>query len=1427
MHLKFNPMSKALLIVALASSGAASASEASLKWTFSLDTTTQHRAASSDDGTTYITTNDYLYAINSDGSEKWRHHTAGSSFLSPAVGPDGTIYVSSRGNESIAAFNSNGTNLWQHKFSDYVFVEFNVRQQPSVSSNGDVYQVVSGSPGNPIMQGVNVFKVKNGQSSRVIGDIASIEYGPTSITYEGEVYFPLMGEIATVSRKLYQKHLDLETSSSYSFDKNKRLYVVGDIDNGALFAFDRTQAPSSSPSWDWSWRPSGNARVSHSNAPIIGAGGNIYVTSYENAQQSLHAITPAGTQSWQYTGVKDNSPVAAADGTIYAVSASGDLLALNSQSGTLKWQYTPPAPISGDISMDNHGVIYATSSNSRLFAIQTPSTTAADTGWPMKGQNMYGTYAQPGDYDKDGILNVNDNCPNAANPDQLNTDGANDGGDACDDDDDNDGFADIYDAFPAEQGEYFDTDGDGIGNNADLDDDNDGILDSQDSYPLDHVNVTLGPKTKWFSVFSEELNKRAVISANEDIYVSSLNNVYKLNSKGELTWQQGYGTFPSKLPVLTFSGDIQFINSANQKEVISLNSSGDLNWKSSFSHPVTDLSVFDSNETLVNVQDTFWGNVIYSVDVQGQNQKDRFENTDFSSGPLSVTKEGAVFSSHMQGVKQLNTAHSRFEYKSIDFHFGSVSILTNDSRLYVIACGPFCELLAFDSKAGANATPLWRWSLSFEDPKDGTLIHTQPILGQDNNVYVLTKNQNLSQYSLVSISHNGQLQWEYAGVKNQPALAAKDGTVYVISKEGDLVALSNKGDKLWQYKALMPLDGSLVMDDSGIIYVYSVDKQLFAIQTASPGPADSGWPMIGQNPQNTSAQPIIDKDGDGVADTLDNCPDIANPDQLNTDKANDGGNACDTDDDNDGIADTADAFPIDANESVDTDKDGIGNNADSDDDNDGVADTADAFPLDASEYQDHDYDGIGNNADPDDDGDGVFDINDAFPTDASETLDSDGDGIGNNADTDDDNDGVSDSEDAFPFDASESTDTDKDGTGNNADADDDNDGVLDTDDAFPLDAAESLDSDKDGIGNNADTDDDNDGLSDVAESELGTSPVLADTDGDGINDPDEAQYGTSPVNFDTDGDGLSDGFEITYGFDPLLKQSDGSADTDSDSDGLTNAQEMTHGTHPNKADTDEDGLNDGIEVNTHGTNPLNADSDNDGLTDIAEIDEHRTNPLKADSDDDQMPDSWEVQYRLDAMADDSTLDTDNDHRDNLTEFKDQTNPQVAEVLDVEQNETLATAQKIDHAFNLVFSKDIGDSKQNTSQTLPHVTIMGKGKVEHDVDVYEFTVVQPNSKVILDIDRDISSTVRFDSFIELFNASGTMLYANDDANWHKQGQDGSVSVTDSYMELIIEQPGTYYVRVSSYLDGFVPQNAAYMLHISVEHAPVVSDTTQQP
>ncbi|MBI4238374.1 MAG: thrombospondin type 3 repeat-containing protein [Deltaproteobacteria bacterium] len=88
------------------------------------------------------------------------------------------------------------------------------------------------------------------------------------------------------------------------------------------------------------------------------------------------------------------------------------------------------------------------------------------------------------DNDGDGTADATDNCAAVVNPAQTDTD-TDSAGDVCDDDDDGDGVADASDAFPLDAKESVDTDSDGTGNNADTDDDGDGVADATDKFPLD------------------------------------------------------------------------------------------------------------------------------------------------------------------------------------------------------------------------------------------------------------------------------------------------------------------------------------------------------------------------------------------------------------------------------------------------------------------------------------------------------------------------------------------------------------------------------------------------------------------------------------------------------------------------------------------------------------------------------------------------------------------------------------------------------------------------------------------------------------------------------------------------------------------------------------------------------------------------------
>lgn len=94
----------------------------------------------------------------------------------------------------------------------------------------------------------------------------------------------------------------------------------------------------------------------------------------------------------------------------------------------------------------------------------------------------------------------------------------------------------------------------------------------------------------------------------------------------------------------------------------------------------------------------------------------------------------------------------------------------------------------------------------------------------------------------------------------------------------------------------------------------------------------------------------------------------------------------------------------------------------------------------------------------------------------------------------------------------------------------------------------------------------------------GSNPAVADTDGDGLDDGAEATIGTSARHADTDLDGLTDAWENANGLDPLSATDGNGADGDPDGDHLSNEKEFEYGTEPSVADTDGDGLWDGLET---------------------------------------------------------------------------------------------------------------------------------------------------------------------------------------------------------------------------------------------------------
>ena len=393
----------------------------------------------------------------------------------------------------------------------------------------------------------------------------------------------------------------------------------------------------------------------------------------------------------------------------------------------------------------------------------------------------------------------------------------------------------------------------------------------------------------------------------------------------------------------------------------------------------------------------------------------------------------------------------------------------------------------------------------------------------------------------------------------------------------------------------------------------------------------------------SSALPVFDTDGDGVADYRD------------------------TDSDNDSLSDAVEAG-ANPSQPRDTDNDGAADYRETDSDGNGIGDAEQAGVV------------PGNNDGNDNNNDGVQD-NDPRP-------DTDGDGIANQDDLDDDNDGIPDSIEGL-IDAdgdgiadSSSRDSDGDGTPDGWDLDSDNDGLLDNREAHPdfnfvsaqdqvvngaidigiavgsngladiietsTDSGELTfsiqDTDGDGTPDFMDLDSDNDGIPDITEAggvdadQDGRIDNFFDADDKGVDDA--IQASALPV-FDTDGDGVADYRDTDSDADAIPDNVEAgptpAMPSDSDGDGAADYREQ---------DADNDGLPDSEEIGADPNNPV--DSNGDGLPDFQDggvsTGAPVAGPISDDVDNDGVPNSIDLDDDNDGLLDsvEGTGDDDND-----------------------------------------------------------------------------------------------------------------------------------------------------------------------------------------
>ena len=325
------------------------------------------------DGTIYVGSKDgRLYALKNDGTVKWKYGTADQIVASPAIGSDGTVYVGSA-DRQLYAINPDGTFKWAFPTKAVL------SSSPALGTDGTIY-VAGTYLDKTLLCNLTVigqlgalYAINPDGTLKWNAPLSGSVNSSPAVASDGTIYIGSAGDI------LFDRIDPCDITTEYPTSDADPFYPV----NGHVYAIN----PDGTLKWDF--KTSGAVDSSAAIAPD----GTIYIGS-DYAKKAygvdkttlipigslttgfLYALNPNGTLKWvtDLLGNIKSSPAIGSDGTIYVGSDKEDVFALNPIDGTIKWAFPTKKPVRSSPSLAADGTIYIGSNDTSLYALNPDGT---------------------------------------------------------------------------------------------------------------------------------------------------------------------------------------------------------------------------------------------------------------------------------------------------------------------------------------------------------------------------------------------------------------------------------------------------------------------------------------------------------------------------------------------------------------------------------------------------------------------------------------------------------------------------------------------------------------------------------------------------------------------------------------------------------------------------------------------------------------------------------------------------------------------------------------------------------------------------------------------------------------------------------------------------------------------------------------------
>jgi YD repeat-containing protein len=845
------------------------------------------------DRSLYVTGDDgKVRAFYPDGRKRWVVEIPFSSVYAPTVGPDGTIYVVSqlRGGVQVGsprsfvyAFNPDGTERWESATTDFLETAAAVGQGNRLYIGGFRFNEFSGASSGLMV----ALDASTGARVLTRTIVSTPDVAPT-VSFAGNVF------VGTYEGTFHAFTETLTPLWEYS--------MRGRIASSASIADDGTVYAGDYAGYVYSWTPTGTLRWEQQFSPqgpqyssvTIADEGVLYIGGYESRLLAVNALDGSTRWTVPTTGTTF-TPAVAANGTVYATTYGGDLMAFAPADGARLWRVDSGTNVNAPPVVDRDGTIYFGTMLGQLYAVADNAGGPARSPWPMRRHDSaatsYTCFNEPAfSVSADGDGDRIDDCAelryglDPANAADGATDSDNDGllnweehelGTRLDlADTDSDGLNDglevrTYNTNPKLADSDHDTIADGvevqIGTNplddsdADIDTDGDGFSNRQESWAgTDLLNASSRPATG--QVLRQETGsfsqKNIAVGRDGTIYQNSENGLEALNPDFTPKWNWPTPIIGS--PVIGRDGTIYVATAraSQQQRLVALLPNGAVRWSVTFQSSSSQFGLYDSPVLGPN-------GVVYIMETGTHSQGDLLHA--FDGNGVHLAEWGG----------------------------GPSRVFARKPAIAVAANG---DIVAFDSsnalsmRRANNGTQIWRVtdsstigggtagvvigpngtiylvknsSLTAVNPANGARLWASPASGYpliDGNNRLIVYCTFLSNLCALDPA-TGAVVWtdtndfNYVGA---PVIDA-EGSILALTSNSMFVALNADGSPRWQTPVTVSsgANGPVVLGD-GTIYVGASGARLL-LAGSGRGLDDSHWPARNRDQKNSrSATDVSD-----------------------------------------------------------------------------------------------------------------------------------------------------------------------------------------------------------------------------------------------------------------------------------------------------------------------------------------------------------------------------------------------------------------------------------------------------------------------------------------------------------------------------------------------------------------------------------------